>query len=339
MMGYGYGRAFRNSGIKVLHTYKEAKDWYDTTLPIRTITKKDGTTNANAGKRPLGHRNRTWFEIKMGEGESVVCSAYQVEMYVRFTKDGEIHIKNSRYISTTSAHFFEDVLGSGWWAGISFIVHDHSIKVGVRRLDGVVETHRLDADDVMKLKLHEKDKDNPNRWEVLTPNLTQTHTIDRQALKEVKDMYEKVYDFARQYCKLLGGDVTVTRQEFEGLDGQYGRFKLRGGWYSGMADFVSATHSLSALMRGSEDREKEVAGFIDVIKVITQCNGTYSWKDSAHTANFAQIKEGLDLLIMGLHRDEVLEAKVDESGKRRDRYGFLYRKGWELYHRTEWAKA
>ena len=341
-MGYGYGRAFRNSGIKRLSSYNEAKDWHDKTKPIKSITKKDGTTNANAGKRPLGHRNRTWFEIKMGEGESVVCSAYQDEMYVRFTKDGEIHIKNSRYISSASAHFFEDVLGSGWWAGVSFFVHDHAIKVEVRRLDGEIETHRLDAEDVMKLRLHNK-SENPNehtnRWEVLTPNITQTHTLDRQAMKEVKDMYEKVYDFARQYCKLLGGDVTVTRQEFNSLDGQYGRFKLRGGWYSDMADFVSAAHSLSALMRGSEDKEKEVNGFIDVIKVLTQCNGTYSWMGASHTANYAQIKEGLDLLIMGLHRDEVLVSKLDETGKRRDRYGFLYRRGWELYHRTEWAKA
>jgi hypothetical protein len=334
MMGYGYGSAFRNSGIKRLSNYKEAKDWYDRTKPIKAITKKDGTTNANAGKRPLGHRNRAWFEIKMGEGESVVCSAYQDEMYVRFTKDGEIHIKNSRYISSTSSHFFEDVLGSGWWAGISFLVHDHAIKVEVRRLDGELETHRLDAEDVMKLRLHENDKENPNRWEVLTPKLTQTHTIDRQAIKEVRGMYEKVYDFARQYCKLLGGDVTVTRQEFQSLDDEFGRFKLRGGWYSGMADFVSAARSLSTLMKGNEDREKEVDGFINVIKVITQCNGTYSWMGASHTASFEQIKEGLDLLLLGLHRDEVLEAKVDDTGRRRDRYGFLYRRGWDLYHRT-----
>jgi ribosomal protein L20A (L18A) len=333
-MGFSYGRAYRNSGIKMLHTYKEAKEWHDRTKPIKAITKKDGTTNANAGKRPLGHRNRAWFEIKMGEGESVVCSAYQDEVYVKFTKDGEIHIKNSRYISSTSSHFFEDVLGSGWWAGISFLVHDHAIKVEVRRLDGELETHRLDAEDVMKLRLHENDKENPNRWEVLTPKLTQTHTIDRQAIKEVRGMYEKVYDFARQYCKLLGGDVTVTRQEFQSLDDEFGRFKLRGGWYSGMADFVSAARSLSTLMKGNEDREKEVDGFINVIKVITQCNGTYSWMGASHTASFEQIKEGLDLLLLGLHRDEVLEAKVDDTGRRRDRYGFLYRRGWDLYHRT-----
>lgn len=339
-MGYGYGRAFRNSGISRLSTYKDAKEWHDRTKPIKAIKNKDGTTNTNAGKRPLGHRNRPWFEIKMGADESVECSAYRDDTVVKFTKDGEIHLKNSAYISTASVHFFEDVLGSGWWAGISFFLHDHAIKVEVRRLDGVVETHRLGADDTLKLRLHNK-SDNPtdptNRWEVLTPNLTQTHTVNRQAMKEAKAKYEKFYEFARQYCLLLGGEVTVGNKEVEELDEDFTSFRLYGGWFSGRNAFVSATCKLYALMQGSVSKELEVEEFIRAIKVMTWSNGTYSWRESSHTASLNKIKEAIDIVVMGLHRDEVLEAKVDDTGRRRDRYGFLYRKGWEHYHKTKQA--
>lgn len=341
-MGFGYGNAFRNSGIRRLLNYNEAKWWHDNTKPIRTITKKDGTTNANAGVRPLGHRNRAWFQIKMGEGDSVICSAYRDEIQVKFTKDGEIHIKNSQYISNTAVHFFDDVLGSGWWSGIEFVLHDHAIKVEVRRLDGEMETHRLGSSETMKLKLHNK-TDNPNdhtnRWEVLTPNLTLTHTVNRQAMKEVKARYDKIYDFARQYCKLLGDEVVVGGDENDAIGKEFDGFRLYGGWYGGMGSFASATDKLYALMQGDDNREVEVAGFIRVIKAMAYVNGQYYWKNSSHSANYDKIKEALDIVVMGLHRDDVLHAKVDETGRRRDRYGFLYRKGWAQYHKMNTTNA
>jgi len=133
-----YGQ-FRNSGITRLYSYAKALQWYKDTPPIRG----DGR---NAGLRPLGHRNKMQFQLRM-QGDAVECVCYDTPV-VTFHPDGIIAIKDGGYVSQTTAHFIRDVLGLGASVAdkdlvISVNGNDYRLKSGMKLKEGELGTYEV----------------------------------------------------------------------------------------------------------------------------------------------------------------------------------------------------
>lgn len=97
---YGHNR---NSGIRRIMRYEEA-------LHRLTKTKPIAGKGVNAGIIPLGHRNRTHFQIRMRQDESIACRLYRTDVVV-FDKDGTITIDPAGYSTVSTAAFISEVLG------------------------------------------------------------------------------------------------------------------------------------------------------------------------------------------------------------------------------------
>ena len=107
-----YGQ-YRNSGIVSLFSYEQAVKWYEATKPIRG-------SGRNAGLKPLGHRNRTHFQILMDSDKQVKCRLYDTDVVI-FRPDGTVFVTPDRYETQTTANFITDVLNV--YCG----VRDHSV--------------------------------------------------------------------------------------------------------------------------------------------------------------------------------------------------------------------
>ena len=97
---YGHNR---NSGIRRIMRYEEALHRLQNTKPI-------AGKGVNAGIIPLGHRNRTHFQIRMRQDESIACRLYRTDVVV-FDKDGTITIDPAGYSTVSTANFIGEVLG------------------------------------------------------------------------------------------------------------------------------------------------------------------------------------------------------------------------------------
>lgn len=102
-----YGNTLRNSGIPWLRSYHEALQHYENVQPVRG-------GGRNAGKRPLGARNKPHFQIVRGLGglaETVVCCRLYRTDVITFFPDGRIRFNTDKYNTTTTANFISQVLG------------------------------------------------------------------------------------------------------------------------------------------------------------------------------------------------------------------------------------
>lgn len=97
---YGHNR---NSGIRRITRYEEA-------LHRLTKTKPIAGRGVNAGIIPLGHRNRTHFQIRMRQDESIACRLWRTDVVV-FDKNGTITIDPAGYSTVSTANFIGEVLG------------------------------------------------------------------------------------------------------------------------------------------------------------------------------------------------------------------------------------
>lgn len=172
-----YGQ-YRNSGIRRLFNYDEALRWYKDTPPIKG-------KGRNAGLRPLGHRNKMQFQIRM-QGDAVECVCYDTPV-VTFHPDGVIAIKDGGYISQTTVHFIRDVLGLG------ASVADNDIVI---RING--DYHRLKTG--MKLKEGEL-----GTYEVLEVAPHEVYHIDRKLMKELRKPVEAYRTYLCGMIKLREG--------------------------------------------------------------------------------------------------------------------------------------
>jgi hypothetical protein len=97
---YGHNR---NSGIRRIMRYEEALHRLQNTKPI-------AGKGVNAGIIPLGHRNRTHFQLRMRQDESIACRLYRTDVVV-FDKNGTITIDPAGYSTVSTANFIGEVLG------------------------------------------------------------------------------------------------------------------------------------------------------------------------------------------------------------------------------------
>lgn len=344
MSFYGYAR---NSGIPRLLNYAQAKAHFDTVEPIKTIKYKDGTTNNNAGIKPLGLRNKTWFKIQEGKGGCIECIIWNKDVAVRYHKNGDIELINPMYNSNSTVNFIADLLGSGFWSGIATYIHDFGLQVRVREGWGEnggeeVSYHKVMPTETLTLRLAQECNsvtDNRAVWEVANPKPILTHTINREAYKEIKGQYTELRDYIRQYLKLLGGEFEVGEAERDNAVPECMKYlRLHNQWVSGVTDFAESISILSKwvggqrLTKDKRTREERLVDFNKTLMVLVRDVGNYDWSRRVWKAKEHQLSKALDSLLLGIWRDVVLDAKVDETGTRRDRYGFLYRRGWKEYH-------
>lgn len=99
---YGHNR---NSGIRSIMRYEEA-------LHRLTNTKPIAGKGVNAGVIPLGHRNRTHFQLRMRQDESIACRLWRTDVVV-FDKNGTITIDPAGYSTISTAAFISEVLRVG----------------------------------------------------------------------------------------------------------------------------------------------------------------------------------------------------------------------------------
>lgn len=331
MSFYGY---YRNSGICRLLSFDEANKLYEDTTPI-----KERKGSRYAGKRPLGHRNRMWFRIdKENEGadnEAIVCTMYD-EPIVKYFKNGEIEIRNYSYNTTSTSNFIGDLFRN--WSGLTAFVFDHAMLITVRcgEKDGlpVQKYQKLHPKESMRIKQKEN-----STWEILDHKPVMTHHLDRKALKEIKQKYEGLYTFVKQYVKLMGGEIAVRDADFEARftkdeHEKLWYFRLDGGWWSGLNAFADSVNVIKEWLVDKQTDEDRVNNYINLITLLgRRANvGVYNWQTNTTHTNEAQLMRGIDNLLVGLYRDDVMTAKECVDTPKRDRYGFLYRRGWGRYY-------
>lgn len=112
-----FGNSGRNSGIHKLHDYKAALEWFERVKPIRG-------SGANAGVKPLGHRDRPHFQILKGEAGEIKCRCYNTDV-VTFHPDGIVHINNAGWNTMTTANFIYDVVRIG------SVISDNDLQVSI----------------------------------------------------------------------------------------------------------------------------------------------------------------------------------------------------------------
>ena len=174
-----YGQ-YRNSGIVPLFSYEDAVKWYADTKPIRG-------SGRNAGLKPLGHRDRTHFQILMDSDKQVKCRLYDTDV-VTFRPDGTVFVTPDRYNTQTTANFISDVLNV--WCG----VQDHSAVV---RLGG--KAYRLDKGIV----LGRKDK----AWTAIEAKREYTYVINRKRMNELRKSVAAFRTYLSGSIKLQDGQL------------------------------------------------------------------------------------------------------------------------------------
>jgi hypothetical protein len=287
-MSYG---GYRNSGIRRLTNYAQAKEWYEAVEPIRG-------TGRNGGLKPLGHRNRTHFQILKGTDDEIKCRLYQTDV-VTFFPDGRIFIKDARYITQTTANFISDVLG------IPAFVQDHDIVIALhgnryRLRDGMV----LERDERGTLKVLKVDK-------------AYVHQVNRKVMSTLR---KSVKDF----MNYLNGSIKVrdngrfNKEEKEAL--------LE---YLGMDDYGFGIAAVPTWRNETEELRKRLAQFFDMVK----SGDTENWYMASCWMSFSQhtwveetslsvknAKTIMDNFILAAYPEALTKIEVPEGMVKRDRY-------------------
>ena len=172
-----YGQ-YRNSGISHLRSYADALEWFNNVTPIKG-------SGRNAGIKPLGHRNRTWFQILKLSDDSIACRCYNSDL-VTFHPDGVVTVKTDSWNSQTTANFISDVLGLH--AG----VHDHDVQLGV---DG----------GMYRIKSGIKIKREGIGYKVVEAERHEVYLIDRKKMNEIRKKVKPFRDFMAGMIKLREG--------------------------------------------------------------------------------------------------------------------------------------
>jgi len=282
---------YRNSGIQRLRDYKQAMEWYEATPPIKG-------TGRNGGLKPLGHRNRTHFQILKGTDNEIKCRLYDTDV-VTFYPDDTIKIINDKYTTQTTANFIEDVLG------IFAAVQDHDIVVGIHGM-----RYRLGDGVVMK-------RDEQGILRVLKVDKAYVHIINRKVMAKLRN---NVKDFM-QY---LNGSIKIrdngrfNEEEKEAL--------LE---HLGMDDYGFGLACIPTWRTETEELRKRLGTFFDMVKSGDMENwyrascwmafSQYTWV-KAISLTPKQAKIIMDNFILAVYPEALTKIEVPEGTVKRDRY-------------------
>jgi hypothetical protein len=282
---------YRNSGIQRLRDYKQAMEWYEATPPIKG-------TGRNGGLKPLGHRNRTHFQILKGTDNEIKCRLYDTDV-VTFYPDDTIKIINDKYTTQTTANFIEDVLG------IFSAVQDHDIVIGLHG-----KRYRLGNGVVMK-------RDEQGILRVLKVDKAYVHIINRKVMAKLRN---NVKDFM-QY---LNGSIKVrdngrfNEEEKEALLD-----------HLGMDDYGFGLAAIPTWRTETDELRKRLGMFFDMVKSGDMENwyrascwlafSQYTWV-KAISLTPKQAKITMDNFILAVYPEALTKVEVPEGTVKRDRY-------------------
>lgn len=299
-MGWGYGSAYRNSGIRMLRDYAEALNKFETTTPIRNPKR-------TVECRPLGHRDRPHFSIgKLTDG-SIACYDYNTtHKSVVFHPDNTVTV-NPTWVSTSTCAFIQELLG------ISATQHDHSVKLMIGG-----SWIRIPKDGMVI-----KRKDGGGAYELVTQVKEVVHHVKRKEANNVRLKYQSFRDYLSGMLKLRGDKSDLPDEEIKAVFGVEHRTYEMGG------KEVTYEYSIRPKLDYSDPINLET--FFALVESSEPSDMYKAMMTVVLTASRWRIMEQatlevFDRCILARHKDEVFkEVEVVSGALTKDRYGWAFK--------------
>jgi hypothetical protein len=296
----GWGNGHRNSGITRIFNYEQALTQFNDTKPIR---------GRAIECRPLGHRDRPHFSIKLNEQQEVECCDYNAKPAVTFRPNGEVWIR-PQWISTSTCAFIEEVLGIG--------SYQSDWKIQIRLNCGTYVVPK-------EAGLVVKRGDAPNyHYAPMEIKRNVVHHIKRGVANNVRLQYEDVFSYAHGYFKLdakmpsdeeqreMFGIKQIVNEYADGERYEYDVLNNPRWEISNPEDF----EQFIDMMRSDEPMDKYKA-----IVALRISGG--SWRSEKRT--YENVIQVIDRMILAMHRDEVFkEVEVPVGVVKKDIYGWAF---------------
>ena len=293
----GWGKGYRNSGIIRIFNYEQALKQFHNTKPIR---------GREVECRPLGHRDRPHFSIKLNDKQEVECCECNHTPAITFRPDGEVLIKPS-WVSVSSCAFIEEVLG------VRAYQSDYKVLVCVGA--GVFDASTKEG---LVIK---RSADN-GAYRAVSYKRNVVHHIRRREANNVRLQYADITDYAHGYFKL--GATLPTDEERKELFGvemvqlssgdsayEYERIQIPRWNYANPED----VDAFMAMMRSDDP--------IDQYKAMIALRGHLGWWKEK-TA-YKEVMTMIDRMLLAKHKHEVFkEVELPEGVVRKDIYGWAF---------------
>ena len=296
----GWGNGYRNSGITRIFSYEQALKQFNDTKPIR---------GREVECRPLGHRDRPHFSIKLNENLEVECCDYNAKPAVTFRPNGEVWIR-PQWISVSSCAFIEEVLG------IASSQVDYKIRIGLASGTFVVPKK-----DGLVIK---RDPERGNNYHPISVQRNVVHHIQRGVANNVRLQYADVFSYAHGYFKLdakmpsdeeqreMFGIKQIVNEYADGERYEYDVLNNPRWEISNPEDF----EQFIKMMRSDEPMDKYKAIVALRIQIGT-------WRNFNRT--YKEVLQVIDRMVLAMHRDEVFkEVEVPEGVVKKDIYGWAF---------------
>lgn len=309
---FGYSR---NSGINWFRNYGDALHKYNSTTDIRGRTVEP--------KRPLGRRNAVdTYSIVKRDDDAIECVFYKTPV-VTFFPNGEIHVRDYRYATTSTASFIGEVLG------VRARLFNGSIAVRIMN-----DEFRLPVggDGVLILK-----RDEFEELRAINPMRDAVHSVSRKKANNVRASYEEFATYALAVCKLKAWEF--GEEDYKSRFGEdknnnfpYGLTKMPVDLTRyNYEEFVNGAKKFFELIEDKSDQRHD--SYYEAILMLARSYGNFRYREGGYRFNQVQLKRGLNDLILGKHRDEVFETKECGMGTlRKDAYAKYFCSGWKKYH-------
>jgi hypothetical protein len=296
----GWGNGHRNSGITRIFSYEQALKQFNDTKPIR---------GREVECRPLGHRDRPHFSIKLNEQQEVECCEYNHQPAVTFRPNGEVLVK-PQWISVSSGAFIEEVLGIG--------AYQSDWKIQIRLNSGTFVVPKNEG-------LVIKRGDAPNyHYEPMGVKPNVVHHIKRGVANNVRSQYADVFGYAHGYFKLeatmpsddeqreLFGVKTIVNEYGDGTKYEYERLNTPNWQYSNPED----VEQFMDMMRSDDPMDKYKA-------IVTLRIQIGTWRNQNRT--YKEVLQVIDRMVLAMHRDEVFnEVELPAGVVRKDIYSWAF---------------
>ena len=296
----GWGKGYRNSGIVYIPNYEKALAHFNGVKPIR---------GRDVECRPLGHRDRPHFSIKLNDKQEVECCEYNHQPAVTFRPNGEVFIKPS-WVSVSSCAFIEEVLGIG------------SSQVDYKiRIELVAGTFVVPKEEGLVIK---RDPERNGNYHPVSLKPNVVHHIKRGIANNVRSQYADIFSYAHGYFKLgatmpsddeqkeLFGVKTIVNEYGDGTKYEYERLNTPNWQYSNPED----VEAFVAMMRSDEPMDKYKA----IIALRVQLG---TWRNFNRT--YKEVLQVIDRMVLSKHKHEVFkEVEVPVGVVKKDIYGWAF---------------
>ena len=296
----GWGNGYRNSGITRIFSYEQALKQFNDTKPIR---------GREVECRPLGHRDRPHFSIKLNDNLEVECCEYNHKPSVTFKPNGEV-LLNPQWVSVSSCAFIEEVLG-----------------IGSSQVDYKIRVELASGTFVVPMKeglVIKRDPERGNNYHPISVQRNVVHHIKRGVANIVRQQYADILSYAHGYFKLgatmpsddeqreMFGITTTVHTYGDGTTYNYEHLDSPK-WDFAKPEDVTA---FIGMMRSGDPMNQYKA----IIALRIQVG---SWRSEKHT--YKEVLQIIDRMILAMHKDEVFkEVEVPAGVVRKDIYGWAF---------------